>query len=387
MESLENKITRHGRPLINSLYILHRITGIYDSMNEAILNAGKRVAGEIEPLLEENGELTIKIIAGSFYIEGTRIKAGVSEIESFVSLSQELGKKSIGVLDFRSPLTAEDLIRLAYAIKGADDPAQVQSALENQKTLGIVVGGPVMLQKEESIDLGDNRAMARRAYLKALSAIQEVEGNMKKGTRSKIKKIKRAIQLMIDNILVDGSFLLRFSMTKNYEDYHYRHPVNVAILSVALGNKLGVNRLELRDLAIAALLHDAGKAQMPSSILNKKTELTSKELDLLQRHPVEGTKVILRTFGINDTSILSMFVNFEHHMKSDLSGYPRIAGSRNLNILSRIVSIADDYDSMTSGRVYQRKQFGHVETLKKLRAESGKLYEPSLVEAFISIFA
>ena len=387
MESLENKITRHGKPLINSLYILQRITGIYDSMNEAILNAGKRVVAEMEPLLEENGEITIKIIAGSFYIEGTRIKAGVSDIESFIALSEELMKKSIGVLDFRSPLSAEDLIHLAYAIKSASEPSQVQSALEDKKTLGIMVGGPVVLQAEELIDLGDSRAMARRAYLKALSVMKEMEGNMKTGTRSKIKKIKRAIQLMIDSILTDESFLLRFSMTKSYENYHYYHPVNVAILSVALGEKLGMNRLELRNLAITALLHDAGKAEIPVSILNKKTELTPKELDLLQRHPVEGAKVILQTFGLNETSILSMFVNFEHHMKSDLSGYPRNAGARDLNIFSRMVSIADDYDSMTSGKVYERKRLSHREALKKLRAESGKLYEPSLVGAFISIFA
>jgi HD-GYP domain-containing protein (c-di-GMP phosphodiesterase class II) len=387
VESLENKVTRHGRPLINSLYILQRITGIYDSMNEAILNAGKRAVAEMEPLLEEHGELTIKIIAGSFYLEGTRIKAGVSDIESFISLAEELMKKSIGVLDFRSPLTAEDLINLAYAIKGASDSSHVQSALEDKKTLGIMVGGPVVLQKEELIDLGDSRALARRAYLKALSVMKEIEENMKTGSRSKIKKIKRAIQLMIDSILTDESFILRFSMTKSYENYHYYHPVNVAILSVALGKKIGMNRLELRNLAMTALLHDAGKVEIPASVLNKKTELTPKEMDLLERHPVEGTKVILRTFGLNETSILSMFVNFEHHMKSDLSGYPRITGSRSLNIFSRIVSIADDYDSMTSGKVYGRMKLSHGEAIKRLLSGSGRLYEPSIVRAFTAIFA
>jgi hypothetical protein len=386
VESLENKIIRHGRPLINSLYILQKITGIYDSMNEAILNAGERVIHEMQPLLEENGEITIKIIAGSFYIEGTRIKAGVSDIDSFISLAEELMNKSIGILDFRSPLGAEDLIQLAYAIKGASYFGHVQSALEDGKRLSITVGGPVIQQQEELIDLGDSRAMARRAYLKALSVTKGIEENVKTGTRTKMKKIKRAIQLMIDSIMDEESFLLRFSMTKSYENYHYYHPVNVAILSVVLGKRLGMNRLELRNLAMAALLHDAGKAEIPTGILEKKTALTPKEMDLLQRHPIEGAKSILRIFGLNETSILSMFVNFEHHMKADLSGYPHSVGARNLNIFSRIVSVADDYDSMTSGKVYERQKLSHRAALKKLRDESGKLYDPTLVGAFVSVF-
>ena len=81
-----------------------------------------------------------------------------------------------------------------------------------------------------------------------------------------------------------------------------------------------------------------------------------------------------------------MLVSIEHHMKLNLSGYPAISGSRKLSLFSRIVSIADDYDSLISGRVYERRQLSREDALKFMTGESGVLYGPSLVSAFVGIF-
>jgi HD-GYP domain-containing protein (c-di-GMP phosphodiesterase class II) len=81
-----------------------------------------------------------------------------------------------------------------------------------------------------------------------------------------------------------------------------------------------------------------------------------------------------------------MLVSFEHHMKLNLSGYPRPSGGRRLNLFSRIVSIADDYDSLVSGRVYDRKRLSPQDALKQMVGASGTLYDPSLMKAFAGIF-
>src|SRR4030066_699957 len=148
METTSDRVARYGKSVITKLYILVRITGIYDSMNETILNMANRLLSDIEILLQETGEFTIKIIQGTFFIEGTRIKAGVSDIESFTSLADELRKKAIGLLDFRTPLTAEDLINLAYAIRVGHEISDIQSALELKLLRSITLGGPVVLQEE-----------------------------------------------------------------------------------------------------------------------------------------------------------------------------------------------------------------------------------------------
>ena len=386
METLEEKVAKYGKSLIINFHILVKMTGIYDSTNETILTMANRLLADIEPLLDETGELTIKMIEGSFYIEGVRIKAGVSEIENFISLAEELKKRSIGLLDFKEPIRTDDLINLAYALKIGCESSEIQSSLESKLTSGITIGGPVSLQREEGVDLKDSQAMARRAYLKALAVMREMDTSVKTGVRLKLKKIKRALQLIVDSILTDESYLIRLTMARNSENYYYYHPVNVSILSVALGKRVGFNKVHLRALAMAAFLHDIGKIEIPLSILNKKTDFTPKEQELIKRHPTDGIKVLLKSFGLNEISILSMLVSFEHHMKLDLSGYPKTFYKRKLNFFSRIVSIADDYDSFVSGRIYGRKKLDGKEAMKLILGGNGTLYDPSLIKAFIGMF-
>jgi HD-GYP domain-containing protein (c-di-GMP phosphodiesterase class II) len=362
------------------------MTGIYDSMNEAILNAARKLLSDMELLLDETGEMAVRIIEGSFYIEGTRVKAGVSDIGNFESLAEELRNKSIGALDFRTPLAAEDLIRFAYSIKGGVDAVSVQSSLENELVKGISVGGPVALQKEEAFDLKDSREMAKTAYRKALSAMVEVDHSLKTGLRIKLKRIKRALQLLVDCILTDQGYLLRLTATAQQDRYYYFHPVNVSILSATLGKEIGFGRITLRTLALAAFFHDIGKTWIPAEILSKKTDFTKAEFELMKRHPIDGMKAMLKSFGLNESTILSMLVLWEHHVRLDHSGYPESARQRDPNLFSRIVSIADDYDSLVSGRVYERKRLSHDDALRMIYGGAGTLYDPLLARAFIEMF-
>lgn len=387
METIENKVSQYGKSFIIDLSILIRAAGIYDSMNETIISMAQRLLDELEIFIEESGEITIKIIEGSFYIEGIRIKARVSDIEIFTSLAREFKKRSIGTFDFKAPVKIEDLIQLAYAIKEGVESSEIQTALEKNLTKGITIGGPVFLQKEEKIDLKDSYAVARRAYLKSLLSVRELYTFLKAGKRVKLKKIKRALQLIVDSILTDENYLIGFITGRNVDDYSYFHPVHVSILSVLLGKEVGFDRQFLRTLAITALFHDIGKIEIPSSILNKKTDFTPKEQELIKRHPVDGINIILKSFGLSEPQILSMLVSYEHHMMFDLSGYPKDSDKRRLSLFSRIVSIADDYDSLVSGKVYERRKLSKQDALKLMIEGSGTLYDPLLMKAFVGIFS
>ncbi|MDP2166820.1 MAG: HD domain-containing protein [Thermodesulfovibrionales bacterium] len=386
METLREKIHKHGRLLIANLYALVKVTGMYDSMNETVLNAAKRLISNLEIFLGDTGEITVKVMEGLFYVEGERIRASSSDIENFTYLAEELKKKSIGVLEFRAPLQADDLIYLAYAIKGGAEAAEVQSALESKLTRGITVGGPVFFQMEGIIDLKDGQTVARYAYLRAIAAAKEVDASIKTGRPPDIKKVKKAIQSMVGSILSDESYILGFTTVRDVANYNYHHCANVAILSATLGKRVGFNKVHLSRLAMAAFFHDIGKAEIPLSILNKKTDFSPKEKELIERHPVDGIKILLKAFGLNEVSIISMLVSYEHHMKSDLSGYPRTSAGRRLNLMSRIVGMADDFDAMVSGKVYSRTPLRTEEALKAMFEGSGTLYDPSLMKAFIGIF-
>lgn len=386
MESTEHKIALRGRSLITNLFVLLRAAKIYDAANATILNVAGRLASDIGQLVEEAGEISLRVIEGSFYIEGARIKTSVSDVENFTAMAEECEKRGIGAFDFISPVTTDDLIRLVYAMKSRNDAQAVQTELEHQTTRNIIIGGPVVLQREEGLNLKDNFAVARRAYIKTLAGVGEMDAAVKSGGRLKLKKIKRALQLVVDSILADESFLLQFTRPLNTDNYFYYHTVNVSVLSVALGKRLGIGRVDLRNLALTAFFHDAGKLEIPLSIINKKAEYTPKEEELLKRHPEDGIRLLMRFFGLNETSILSMLVSFEHHMKPDFSGYPERSAERKLNLFSRIVGIADEYDSLVSGKVYSRKKLEPNEALAHMTAGSGTKFDPILLKTFTDMF-
>ncbi|HWR58886.1 MAG TPA: HD domain-containing phosphohydrolase [Thermodesulfovibrionales bacterium] len=381
------KVLRHGKALITNLAVLVKMTSIYESMNEAVINSANRVLRELEELLGSEGEISLRLAGDSFFIEDTRIKATLSDIDNFSSLTKDFDRRGIGSLAFRAPLRPDDLVFLAYSIKESLEASEIQSALEKKVVKSISVGGPVYIRKEEDVDLRDAKKVARRAYTKSVSAFKEINDSMKTGRRLNIKKAKRAVQSIVDCLMKDESYMIGLTSVRNTKDYYYNHSTNVAIFSAAMGVRFGLNKYQLSRLGLAALFHDIGKIEVPQSILNKASEFTKKETELIEMHPIDGVKHLLATWRLNDISIISMLTAFEHHMGLDFSGYPRISGKRKLNLFSRIIEIADDYDSFVSGKIYTRTALTPRDALRGMQGEKDVFYDGILLKAFEDIFS
>jgi len=172
---------------------------------------------------------------------------------------------------------------------------------------------------------------------------------------------------------------------KNFDEYTFAHSVNVCVLSVSLGVRLGLSKRELSELGFAALFHDVGKVRLPLNILNKPGELNEQEWEEVRKHPVFGVKTLLSKRSLDRFSTRAMVVSFEHHLNLDLSGYPQLSFKKDLNLFSRIVTIADVYDSMTSGRVYAKTPLTPDEALRRMLGKEGKAFDPVLLKVFINM--
>ena len=166
-----------------------------------------------------------------------------------------------------------------------------------------------------------------------------------------IKKIKRVVQGIVDQILNEETSLIGLTTIRDYDEYTFTHSVNVCIFSVALGKRLGLSKVQLYDLGMAALFHDIGKSRVPQSILNKTGGLTDDEWRLIAAHPWLGVLALFQVRGAQELPYRAMIVAHEHHMKRDLTGYPRPIRARQLSVFSKIVAIADGFDAATSRRV------------------------------------
>ncbi|MBI4685086.1 MAG: HD domain-containing protein [Nitrospirae bacterium] len=385
--AFKDSVAKYGGLLINQFSILVKLTGIHSSINEAMVNAATKLFSVLEPFLGETGELTVRMIEGSFFIEDVRVRASLSDVDNFEFLAGEFKKRKIGLLTFRAPLQSDDLIYLAYSIRGGAEASEIQSLLESKLTKGVSIGGPLFFEKKESLDMGDAKAVATKLYTVGLSAAKEVDDSARSGKPINVRRVKRVIHAMVDNILKDETHILGFTTLKSFENYLYNHMINTAILSIAIGKRINLAKNLLSKLGIAAFFHDIGKAEIPSSILNKPSEFSNREMDLIMRHPVEGVKILIRAKDLSDISIISMLVSLEHHLNYDSSGYPELTRKRTPNIFSRIIGIADYYDNFTSGKIYGRIAYTPENVLKMMHEKGGKSLDPVLVRIFINMLA
>jgi len=160
--------------------------------------------------------------------------------------------------------------------------------------------------------------------------------------------------------------------------YTCRHSAAVADYACQLGLALGLSDAELRDLTVAGQMHDIGKIGVPESILNKPGTLTADEMRIMRTHPVQGAKILasLPNFG----SVMAVVRS--HHERYDGGGYPDGLRGDAIPLHARIMAVCDSWDAMRTDRPY-RKGMSPDRAASILRTESGKQFDPQIVEAFL----
>lgn len=139
---------------------------------------------------------------------------------------------------------------------------------------------------------------------------------------------------------------------RNVDEYTYYHSINVSLLCLMMGKWLKLGENDITNLTLAGLLHDIGKTKIPPEILNKPGKLTDNEFEEVKRHSEYGYNIVKDTSGIPAeiaTAILT------HHEKEDGSGYPMGLTGDQLNLYSKVITIADIFDAMTAARTYKDK--------------------------------
>lgn len=161
------------------------------------------------------------------------------------------------------------------------------------------------------------------------------------------------------------------------DKYTYHHSVAVADYSVLIGNAIGFS--DIKNLELAAKLHDVGKVSIPSHILNKPGKLDEDEYELIMTHAEEGYKLL----NDIDSFCVAKYGVLFHHERYDGTGYPNRIKGQDIPIIAQIISIADVFDALTSDRSY-RKAMSFDKAMEIIQNESGKMFNPILVEAFCS---
>jgi HD-GYP domain-containing protein (c-di-GMP phosphodiesterase class II) len=276
----------------------------------------------------------------------------------------------------------------AAGIKGIEleDPRSLQlQHLNDAELAGGNTGARTSGSSNGSEGLKEKRkALAKGGYLKASTALGDLVKNTRGGGTVSFKQAKRAIQNIVELMMQDESTLLGLTNLRCHDQYTHNHSVNVSLLAMALGNRAGYPKVELADLGLSALFHDVGKCAISLDVLNKPGEFTQEEWAVMRSHPIEGVFTLVKSRGINNVPARMAAASFEHHMNYDYSGYPKLKVSWTQTVASRIITIADCYDAMTSSRVYRREPMSPANVLKFMFGKSGQSFDPILLKLFVN---
>jgi len=177
--------------------------------------------------------------------------------------------------------------------------------------------------------------------------------------------------------IVLGSIKSLVTLLDTRVPQEYTHSPYFYKLVTALGVEMHLDEKEIECLKYASLLHDTGKIDIPPEILTKTTKLTSKEYDIIKRHPAKGAQ-ILRPLQILKPVIP---IIMHHHEKYDGTGYPSRLKKGQIPLGARIMAVADAFEAMVYGRPYRERK-DTSEAIKEIKKKSGTQFDPKVVEAF-----
>lgn len=258
----------------------------------------------------------------------------------------------------------------------------MQEELHSSNVSHIVVERLAGLDQTDETGGDVEREAAKEIYNRAVLQVKKAMEDVRLGQIiSNIEGIKEVANDLVNSLLRKESALLGLTSIKNYDEYTFYHCVNVGILSLGLGAHLSLRKDMLEGLGVGGLLHDIGKISIPERILNKPGKFNDGEWAIMQRHPVNGARILRKTPGVSDCAPV---VAFEHHIKYDLSGYPNLTRRRPLSSYSLVVGIADCYDAMTTLRPYQKPRTP-AEALKIMLELIGRDFEPRLMNRFVEM--
>lgn len=369
-----------------TFYRLLQVARIHEDNNKLVkenLHNFKRVLSQIE--ITDN--VTLVMSEGRLYIDGERLNYRKKFIGVINAMVAYFNERSLYGLRFHSATQAAghgeiiNLVRLLnFAVQKEEPTTWLEQQLINRQLLWVKI-----LRKkdtaQEEID-PDIKQKAKNTYHSAVTSLRQVSQKISKQGSAGVRKAKRMIQSMIDLALEEESIMIGLSTIKDYDDYTYAHSVSVAVLSLCLGNRLGLSRISLERLGISGLFHDLGKVDIPHEIVNKPGKLNDTEWNVIRKHPLSSVRQILKLHASQSLKSEILLAPYEHHIRYDLSGYPKAHFLKKISLFGRIIHITDVYDAITSPRIYRPSAYSPDQALAHMLKNAGTDFDPLLIKVF-----
>lgn len=391
MASTERILRQAGRDFVLALYTGLRSLKLYPLENTQVQKALDELAASARALLQIEEELEIHVASDFIFVNQTRLRLGLDNYASFSHVLGVLRNCGVGVVRVDEAVERREwqiFVSLLLSLSSrAADPNKV-AELQQKLVSGGVTHLLVEAEADDEGEVDDEekaKEVAKRTYERSVSVTKEVINSVRMGRSASVKKVKRAVQGIVDQVLSNEVSIVGLTTIRDYDEYTFTHSVNVCIFSVAMGRRLGLTKVQLYDLGMAALFHDVGKSRVPLEVLGKDGPLNEDEWRIMQAHPWLGVLTLFGLRGYGEIPYRGMIAAYEHHMKIDLTGYPKSIRPRQLSVYSKIVACADAFDAATSRRVYQTVPIQPDQVLREIWENPRRGQDRVIVKALINL--
>jgi putative nucleotidyltransferase with HDIG domain len=220
---------------------------------------------------------------------------------------------------------------------------------------------------------------AKQIYQNATQKMDKIINEVRSGSSLNAQEIKSTVVSIADSVIRNPDALMLLSALESRDEQSVTHSINVCTLSLIFGRYIGLERKPLYELGTGALLHDIGETKISNEVLNKDGKRTEEELELMKEHTHHGVKLLMSASGLPQSVIE---IARDHHERMNGSGYPQKLLGDQLSLFTKIVSITDVYDSVTSG-LHGKPAITCTEALKNMYVWRDELFDSLLVEQFI----
>jgi HD-GYP domain-containing protein (c-di-GMP phosphodiesterase class II) len=319
----------------------------------------------------EDGETVLILRGQSIFINSERMRAVECGSLALSFLGTELARRGIRSVRFRSQTAESELASFARTFLDLDTSRPQACARLSAQMAGAAIDD-ILLEPEEPTQatpsvMDDHRQGAMKTYLQGLRAFRDVLRCEGAANPKTLRRARRAVQGIVDRLMEDENAVLALAQIRGFERKLFHHSLNVCLYSLAIGQRVGLGRRALGDLGLAALFHDVGRtltSEPGTSDCTRSDEAGPND----DRHAERGALFLLRDTTGHEGMLKAAIAAYEHHSPVDSTdASPHFA--------SRIVAIADCYDSLTA-----EDERSSQDALNQMQSEAGRRFDPLLLK-------
>lgn len=227
-------------------------------------------------------------------------------------------------------------------------------------------------------ELGAELQRASALVNKSREAVSSLFAEARMGRALDAQKCLPLVDEIASSVWRNPGAIVSLARLKTHDDYTYMHSMAVCALMVSLGRQLGMDEASAREIGLAGMLHDMGKAMMPLDVLNKPGKLTDDEYAIMKTHPQHGFELLQEGKGVG---AVALDVALHHHERPDGRGYPHGLSGDALTRVARMGAVCDVYDAITSNRPY-KSGWDPAESVATMASWAGQ-FDNEIFQAFV----